>query len=83
MESSSAEKDLGELVNMSWQCAFTTQKANHILGCVKSSVASREGIRPLCPALVTPHVEYCVQLWGPQHKKDMDLLEQVQRRPQR
>ncbi|PKU41507.1 hypothetical protein llap_8185 [Limosa lapponica baueri] len=27
-----------------------------------------------------PHLEYCVQLWSPQHRNDMDLLEQVQRR---
>jgi len=27
-----------------------------------------------------PYLESCIQLWSPQHRKDRDLLEQVQRR---
>jgi len=31
-------------------------------------------------ALTGPQLESCIQLWSPQHRKDMDLLELVQRR---
>jgi len=41
---------------------------------------SKEGILPLFSALVRPHMESCIQLWSLQHRKDMDLLEQVRRR---
>ena len=70
-----------EKLNMTQQCALAAQKANRVLGCIQSSVTSRsrEGILPLCSG-ETPPLQYCVQLWDPQHKKDMDLLEQVQGR---
>ncbi|PKU44195.1 hypothetical protein llap_5491 [Limosa lapponica baueri] len=60
----------------------TAQRANRILGCIKRSmtIRSREVILPLYSALMRPHLEYCVQLWSPLHRKDMDLLERVQGR---
>ena len=64
---------IDEKLNMTRQCALAVRA----LGCIKRSVTSRsrEVILPLYSAVMRPHLEYCIQLCGPKHKKDMDLLE--------
>ncbi|PKU45153.1 rna-directed dna polymerase from mobile element jockey-like [Limosa lapponica baueri] len=64
IESSPEEKDLevlaGEMLNRSQQRALAARKGNHILGCIKRSVASRlrEVILSLYSGLVRAHLEY-------------------------
>lgn len=64
--------------------ACTLEKANHILVCTRGIEASRvrDVIVSLCFTLLRPHLKYWLQAWDPQHIKDMDLLERVQRKPQ-
>ena len=82
----SAKKELGVLLDgqldVNQQGTLAAQKANCILGYIKRSVTSRlrKMILPFYSVLVGPHLEYCIQMWSPQYRTDMDLLESIQRR---
>lgn len=84
IQNSPAKRDLtgGWKAWIDQQYAPTDQRANHVLGCVKSSAASRsrEVILPHYSALMRSHPKCCIQLWGPQNKKEVKLLECIQRK---
>ena len=84
------ERDLGVLVdnelNFSKHIRSIVAKANRIIGLIKISFESVEETKDvkmfsnLYNTLIRPHLEYCVQAWSPHLQKDIEILENVQRR---
>ena len=80
------EKDLGVTINanmkVSEQCRIAASKGNQVLGMIRRNITYKEKslIIPLYKAIVRPHLEYCIQAWNPYLRKDVDMLEKIQRR---
>ena len=79
-------KDLGVIVHESLktsrQCLEAAKKANRMLGMVRRTIKCKSPkiMLKLYKQLIRPHLEYAVQAWCPFLKKDIELLESVQRR---
>ena len=80
------ENDLGVTINantkVSEQCRISTSKGNQVLGMIRRNITYKDKslIVPLYKAIVRPHFEYCIQAWRPYIRKDIDMLEKMQRR---
>ena len=80
------ERDLGIITSatmkVSAQCSKAATKAMQILRLIRRHFGQidREEFRILYKSFVRPHLEYCVQAWSPFLVKDIQCLEQVQKR---
>src|SRR6218665_3762761 len=79
------ERNLGVIMHRiakpSRQCAEASKKANSTLGMIRRTIVTRntDTILRLYKSLVRPQLEYCIQVWSPYLKQDMEKLEKVQR----
>ena len=67
------------------QCAEAVKKGNRILGMISKtfSCKSKVIVKQLYKSLVRPQLDSCVQVLRPHLKKDIEVLEKVQRKATR
>ena len=81
LKESKQERDLGVLINCNGkqfeQCSAAVKKTNAVLGMIKRNVVfkSKDNIVRLYKALVRPKLEYCIQVWSPYLRKDIDMID--------
>ena len=69
-------------MKMHKQCGIAAAHGNQIIGFIRRNIVYKEKelIIPLYKTIVRLHLEYCIQAWRPYRKKDIDILERIQRR---
>ena len=89
LEKVEEEKDLGVIFSKKFkggrQCLQAANKGYQVLGMIARTFVSRKKMLmlPLYKSLVRPHLDYCIQVWRPHLRKDIDRIERVQRRATR
>jgi hypothetical protein len=84
-----SEKDIGVTIrrNLTFEKHIQTQinKANQILGLMRRAFSHLDNrtFSLLFKALVRPHLKYASSAWSPYKKKDINSIENVQRRATR
>jgi len=53
------------------QCAEASKRANSTLGMIRRKIV----IRDKDTIMIRPQLEYCIQVWSPYLKQDIDKLE--------
>ena len=66
-------------MKVSEQSGIAAAKGNQIFGVIGKN-KEKELIILLYKTIVRLHLEYCIQAWRAHHKKDIDMLEKIQRR---
>ena len=80
------ESDLGVTISSDLKhtkhCKAACKKANTMLGFIARNFEYKtpEVVLTLYNSMVRPHLEYAVQFWSPNYRKDIESLERVQRR---
>ena len=69
-------------MKVSEQCRIAASKGNQVIGMIRRNITYKERslIIPLYKAIVRPHLEYCIHAWNPHRRKDVYMLEKIQRR---
>src|SRR6218665_985195 len=81
-EESDLEVIMHRSAKPSRQCTEASKKANSTLCMIRRTIVTRDKdtILRLYKSLVRPQLEYCIQVWSPYLKQDMEKLEKLQRR---
>lgn len=81
----SEEKDLGVYftnnLKPARQCVKAAAKARSVLAMVKKNFRRLDicSFQLIYKTYIRPHLEFCIQVWSPHLKKDIECLEKVQR----